>query len=119
MSRRRSVELVVFGVAAALVAACGGGSENTAKVVIEAQDFAFVPAEVTVPVGEVTVELRNTDSITHDLRLDVGGPHIEAGARSARSAVMRFDEPGEYRFICTIPGHAEGGMVGVFTVVEQ
>jgi uncharacterized cupredoxin-like copper-binding protein len=25
-------------------------------------------------------------------------------------------QPGEYKFLCTVPGHAEGGMEGTLTV---
>jgi plastocyanin len=39
-------------------------------------------------------------------------------AFSSRTTTIRFDEPGEYLYICHLPGHEAYGMVGVLAVTE-
>jgi quinohemoprotein ethanol dehydrogenase len=41
-------------------------------------------------------------------------PLIRPG-ETARLTV-RFEEPGTYRYVCTLPGHAKAGMKGMFTI---
>lgn len=35
-----------------------------------------------------------------------------------KTTVVTFDEPGEYAFICHLPGHEAYGMRGIVRVVE-
>jgi len=96
----------------------------------------FEPAEVTVRAGQpVTFELRNEDPIEHEWlvgdelvhwahRLGTEPYHDEIPtevtipAFETKTTVVSFDKPGEYAFICHLPGHEAYGMRGVVTVVE-
>ena len=42
-------------------------------------------------------------------------------SRPGQTAKIRFviDTPGTYRILCTIPGHAEAGMVGTLVVTAR
>ena len=42
-------------------------------------------------------------------------------SRPGQTAKIRFviDTPGTYRILCTIPGHAEAGMVGTLVVTAS
>jgi len=40
-------------------------------------------------------------------------------AFQTRKTVVTFDEPGEYAFVCHLPGHEAYGMRGVVQVVEE
>ena len=75
-------------------------------------------ADVTVTAGEWTLlEFRNEDPVVHDWMVE-GIPNLEVIARPGQTETLRFvlDEPGEYMVTCSVPGHAEAGMVGMLTV---
>ncbi|MDR7419594.1 MAG: cupredoxin domain-containing protein [Armatimonadota bacterium] len=87
------------------------------KVLIKARDFSFDPKEVTVRAGDVTFEIKNEGSIEHNFIIEDGNRRkiaeiaiIEAGKTDDVKATVR---PGNYAFVCTLPGHREAGMVGV------
>lgn len=76
------------------------------------------PADVRVSAGEfVVVDLVNDDPIFHDWRVE-GLANVDAGARPGQTQHLRvrIDTPGTYRIVCTVPGHAEAGMVGTLVV---
>lgn len=80
---------------------------------LAAGDFAFKPAEITVKAGEtVNLQLINQGAVIHDLYLTAGGLWVVAQPGQTATAGIRFDRPGTYQFYCTVPGHAEAGMVG-------
>ena len=85
---------------------------------VTAEDFRFSPAEVTVRAGEwVSVSFTNHDAVVHAWRVE-GIPNVDVAARPGQTATLRFvlDEPGTYMVMCSIPGHAEAGMVGMVVV---
>jgi uncharacterized cupredoxin-like copper-binding protein len=43
---------------------------------------------------------------------------VDANARPGQTQRVRFriTDPGTYRIMCTVPGHAESGMVGTLVV---
>jgi len=96
--------------------AIDGASQS---VPVTAEGFRFSPAEVTVQAGRwVVVEFTNDDEVVHDWMVE-GIPNVDIAARPGQTARLRFvlDEPGEYMIMCSIPGHAEAGMVGLLTVL--
>ena len=65
--------------------------------------------------GKVTFVFKNVGHVLHDF--SIGGkktPLIGPG-KTAKLAVT-FEKKGKYSFLCTVPGHAQAGMKGVFTV---
>jgi uncharacterized cupredoxin-like copper-binding protein len=90
----------------------------------------FEPSVVTVPAGvQVTITLRNDDPIDHEWIVGPAEVHevhrhgteaVHAGratevtvpALSSRTTTITFDEPGEFAYICHLPGHEEYGMKG-------
>ena len=97
----------------------------------------FQTETVTVAAGvPVTFELRNEDPIAHEWivgdeevhtrhRLGTEPYHdaipteVTIPAFETRTTVVTFDKPGEYAFVCHLPGHEAYGMRGVVRVVEQ
>ena len=66
------------------------------------------------------MESKNESSTGHDIALKdasgkelAGGKVVEGGGVSEFSADVK---PGKYEYLCTVPGHAAGGMVGTLTV---
>lgn len=126
--------LVLAGALALLGGAFGGDSPATATIGIRYSNFE--PAFVEVPAGvPVTFTLRNDDPIEHEWI--VGPPEVHdvhrtgteayhdqrptevtIPALAVRATTITFDEPGEYRFICHLPGHEAYGMAGTLRVVE-
>lgn len=118
-----------------LLAACGGESSESVALTFDGSDmFQFIPATASVPAGaEVTVTFNNVGVLEHNWVLipsDVdplratnqdGLPGATSGSVAAGGSVtftFTAPAPGDYQFVCTIPGHAAGGMVGTLRVGE-
>jgi uncharacterized cupredoxin-like copper-binding protein len=129
-----TIALAPVVVAAAIVMmACGEGSR---RETIEIHFSKFGPAVVEARAGEpITITLRNTDPIEHEWLVGDAAMHerhrtgteayhdeipteVTIPALQTRVTTVTFDEPGDYKFICHLPGHEAYGMVGVLRVVE-
>lgn len=117
-----------------LLAACNGATAPPpVTLTFDGNDsFQFIPATESVPAGaEVTVTFNNVGVLEHTWtlippdadplmaleadRIGAAGSGVLAGGESATFS-FTAPEPGTYIFVCTIPGHAAGGMVGTLTV---
>lgn len=110
---RRAALAAGVGVTVGLAAACGGddaaelGTPPAGDVVIVADTATFTPDEVELPAGrDVTVVLQIEDrDLAHNIRFpDVAGnpkTRLERGPRY-QTLTVRFDEPGEYRYVCDL-----------------
>lgn len=126
----------LFALLTLLVSACGGGaSANEATITIHFSSFQ--PDVTSVYAGEpVTFTLRNDDPLDHewivgteevhnrhrtgtDATHDTFPNEVTVPAFSTRITTLTFDEPGEYQYICHLPGHEAYGMVGTLRVVER
>jgi uncharacterized cupredoxin-like copper-binding protein len=126
-----ALALGLTGIAAAWVGAEGLGDD---RAEITMRYSSFGPAVVTATAGEpITIVLRNDDPIDHEWLVGDeafhdrhrGGTEAHHGARPTEVSVppgaivtttVTFRLPGEYRFICHLPGHEAYGMVGVVRV---
>lgn len=91
---------------------------NAGEVWVASTEFKFVPATVHVSTGrQVTLVLDNSQAETeHGIDVSVLGFHLIArGGQVARKAFI-FDKPGEYAFVCDLPGHRDAGMKGKLIV---
>jgi len=135
---KRITLILILGIVALTAVACGGAAEEAPQTelvresVIAEDSFDYTPGSITVSEGaNVTIELVNEGSLEHswvlmDSDIDpVTATDEEAlnGITSGKvaggeSSRFSFEAPaaGSYQFVCTIPGHAAGGMVGTFTV---
>jgi uncharacterized cupredoxin-like copper-binding protein len=131
-----ALSLGLAGIAAAWVRAPGlTDAPATANIRIHFSKFS--PTEVIASAGvPITITLVNTDPIAHEWL--VGDPafherhrrgtepehglrptevSLAAGARA--TTTVQFERPGDYLFICHLPGHEAYGMVGVLRVVPS
>jgi plastocyanin len=81
----------------------------------ESGALAFTASTATAPPGNLEFVMENPSPIQHNIALEGGveGDVVGTGGTS------RFEEnlkPGKYTYVCTVPGHAEGGMTGELTV---
>ncbi len=128
--------LIVLGALAIVLAACGGNEDGpggaSAELTVELTEFAFDPAEVSVPAGEeITVTVNNVGSVEHNWIVLARGTRIAeeseipddlAGFALVASETL---DPGSsatvtftatsgdaYQIICSLPGHFTAGMEG-------
>ena len=96
--------------------------------------LTLIHVAVTVPAGQpVNVTLNNTDPIEHEWivgteevherhRNGTDGYHnqipteVTIPALTTSKTMVRFDTPGDYPFICHLPGHEAYGMKGILRV---
>ena len=105
--------LVSLVVAAAAVAR----SSATAVSVTAGKpsEFRFTLSKKTVPKGAVTFRVSNRGTVSHDFKIAGKRTKLIPKGKSA-TLTVRLPKAGKYRFLCTVPGHAAGGMKGVLTV---
>jgi len=94
------------------------GSAAAHEITVVGEEFTFEPQRVEAEVGE-TVEIRfkNEGRLSHNLTfegLEAETETIQAG--NTTTVKVTPQSPGTYRFICTVPGHAEAGMEGRLVV---
>ncbi len=129
------LKLLAVALSAALLAACGQASASSESAEIAIRHSRFDLAEVTVRAGvPVTFTLRNTDPIEHEWIVGEAATHdrhrtgtepahdtvaeeVTLPAYATRTTTVTFEEPGEYQFICHLPGHEAYGMRGTVRVV--
>lgn len=121
----------------AAIAVAAGGSEprRVARATIGMHFSKFSQTEVTVAVGApVSIELVNQDPIEHEWIVGDDAVHLRhrtgtepyhdeiptevtLRAYETKTTIVSFATPGEYTFVCHLPGHEEYGMRGVIHVV--
>ena len=107
---RRSAGLgVAVGTIALAATACGSSGSSTTT--------AAASTSQTAPAGKVTIVLTNDSAIQHSIAIkapgDVPGQVVSQGQMSTTTATLKA---GTYQYYCTVPGHAQSGMVGTLTV---
>jgi mono/diheme cytochrome c family protein len=77
--------------------------------------LAFASSKATAPAGALEFVMANEASVQHNIALegDGKGPVVGKGQKSTFKATLK---PGKYTYLCTVPGHADGGMKGELTV---
>ena len=115
------VAILGLALATTVVAADRAVTASLPTVAVTAKDVRFTPPDVTVRAGEWTqITFTNADPVVHDWMVEAI-PNLDAVARPGQTATLRFvlDTPGTYAIECSIPGHAEAGMVGTLTVLPR
>jgi uncharacterized cupredoxin-like copper-binding protein len=126
-----ALSLGLAGIAAAWV---HGPAPTPAKAQIRIHFSAYGPTEVVATAGvPITITLVNTDPIDHEWLVGDAAfherhrtgtePHhgarpteVSLSSGSTVTTTVTFEAPGDYLFICHLPGHEAYGMVGVLRV---
>jgi uncharacterized cupredoxin-like copper-binding protein len=135
----RALGLILGSVGIAVLAAAWvagparGGAATSAEIRIHFSHYT--PSEIVATAGVLLrVTLVNTDPIDHEWLVgDVAfhqrhrtGTEQHHGARpnevslapgESKTTTVVFDTPGDYLYICHLPGHEAYGMVGVLRVL--
>ena len=135
----RTIGLILASVGVAVLAAvwvagpARGGASTSAEISIHFSHYT--PSEIVATVGvPLRVTIVNTDPIDHEWLVGDAafhqrhrtGTEQQHGARpnevslapgESKTTTVVFDAPGEYLYICHLPGHEAYGMVGVLKVL--
>jgi cytochrome c oxidase subunit 2 len=68
---------------------------------IVAQTWTFNPAEITVPAGSIVKFYVTSRDVQHGFKLQNTNVNMQIVPGQVSSLAVKFDEPGEYEFICT------------------
>ncbi len=91
-------------------------SSEGGSIVLEALDpYEWSATEVTVQAGD-SIEVVNAGVSQHNFVVEELGIEQDLTAEPVSITIPEDAAPGEYEFICSIPGHAENGMVGTLIV---
>jgi nitrite reductase (NO-forming) len=76
--------------------------------------FRLSTKSVSKP-GTVTFVFKNIGHVLHDFKINGKHTPLIQPGKTAK-LVVTFKKKAKYPYLCTVPGHAEAGMKGVFTV---
>jgi nitrite reductase (NO-forming) len=136
MTRKGSLFLIVAACVAALTApaafARAAHQSGTTVTVQEAKpsEFSFTLSTKAVKPGSITFKITNMSSsgLAHDFKICTSPSTSDAansctgkgtsplGKGASASLTVTLAKPGKYEYLCTVPGHAAGGMKGLLTV---
>ena len=114
----------ILGVAVLLALIAGCAAEGAAQeteddviVVVGTDDLRWEPEALQIPSGGVQVELVCEPAVNHNLVIVETGEQVAICAPGETDRATLDLDPGEYVFLCTVPGHS-ATMRGELTVTE-
>ncbi|MGI8708807.1 MAG: multicopper oxidase domain-containing protein [Actinomycetota bacterium] len=123
--------VIAFGVGLIAEAAFGGGADVDATALpaasteaegnaatVELGDLFIKPSEISLEPGDASITVRNNGKTQHDFTVTGLTETKLLDPGTEETLALTGLEPGTYDFICSVPGHADGGMNGVITVAE-
>jgi uncharacterized cupredoxin-like copper-binding protein len=83
---------------------------------VSGKEFSFHLSKTSIPKPEtVTFSFHNAGTMKHNF--DIGGKKTALiGPGKTAKLTVTFHKQGRFSYRCTVPGHAQAGMKGVFTV---
>jgi plastocyanin len=114
------------GLLASAVAPIGAGKpaeEQGGTLALEAApggQLAYTATKATAKAGKVTITMKNTSGVVHNVAVQPGTNGAVLGAsklepKGTSSFTVNL-KPGTYTYFCQAPGHRAAGMVGTLTV---
>ncbi len=89
---------------------------------VELSEWAILPGKVGLPVGAVRITVINKGESSHNLVIKNGDTEIARTPNFTKAESPKEIEadlqPGNYTWLCDIPGHAEKGMTGTVNVTK-
>lgn len=117
-SRKLLVLLAVVALVAAVSALGALAATNASTVAVSAgkpSELRFALSKKVVPKGLVTFKVTNRGSLGHDFKI-AGKKTTRLAPGKSATLKVTFKKAGKYAFLCTVPGHAAGGMKGVLRI---
>jgi plastocyanin len=104
---------------AAAAAPSSGGASTIAIAANPGGALKFDKTSLTAKAGKVTIAFTNKAPEGHNFTIETSGgakvaatPTFDGGTKTITATLKK----GTYTFLCTVPGHAMGGMKGTLTV---
>jgi uncharacterized cupredoxin-like copper-binding protein len=118
--RRKTLVTALVGAALAVavpasVATAQTQSTKATTITVAMSEFKFKLSKASAPKGSVTFKVTNKGKIPHDFKIN-GKKTKLLGAGKSATLTVNFTKTGKFPYLCTVPGHAAGGMKGTFTV---
>ena len=137
---KKVASLCALALAALALVACGSSSSNSTSTASSAGggggksagggattnisadpsgQLKFNTTKLTAKAGQNTFDFTNDAPISHDFTIEdssgakVGNTPVFTGGTKSFSVNLK---PGTYKFLCTVPGHAQAGREGTLTV---
>lgn len=89
------------------------------EITVAMTELEFDPATLEVTVGEpVNLTVINRGETFHDLTIRELDVQIGVDGGQSVTSGLEFDDPGEFPYHCSVPGHAAAGMRGTLIVLE-
>lgn len=88
------------------------------EITVIGKEFSFLPSEIAVKSGQkVKIIFENKGKNSHDLVIDDLGVRTKiVGAGQTDVVEFVASRSGTFDIICSVPGHKEAGMQGIFKV---
>ena len=94
----------------------GSASTKGVSIQVKGGEFFFrLSTKSTAKPGKVTFVFKNIGHVQHDFKIAGKQTPLLQPGKTAK-LVVTFKKKGKYPYLCTVPGHAEAGMKGTFTV---
>jgi uncharacterized cupredoxin-like copper-binding protein len=112
---RRPLAIPAVLVAGALGAAATANAATTINVTAgQPEELEYTLSKRSAAAGSVTFRVTNRGTLKHDFK--IAGKKTKLIAKQRTAALTVTLRRGRYRYLCTVPGHADGGMRGTLTV---
>ena len=112
------VLIAVVSLVAAMSAFGGASATDATTVAVTAgkpSELKFTLSKKVIAKGLTTFNVTNKGSLSHDFKIaGKKTPSLKAGKKA--TIKVTFKKAGKFAFLCTVPGHAAGGMKGTLTV---
>lgn len=107
---------VVLGIGAIARVGNASAAKDSAPIAVNLREFAIEPVKLMATPGKVVLQVTNTGTMTHNLK--VTGLGATKDLRPGESATLELAgvKAGEYEVLCTVPGHAASGMKATLMV---
>jgi plastocyanin len=110
-----SVVATAVLLASAVPAMAAHSRQAGTTVTVVGTEFHFALSAKSVAHGTVTFKFENKGALGHDFSINgKKTPVINAGKTA--TLTVTFAKAGSYPYLCTVPGHAAGGMKGTLKV---
>ena len=117
-----AVAVLIALVALATAVSAFGRADAPVPVTVTAgkpTEFSFTLSKKTLKKGAtaltVNFKVTNKGAISHDFKIRAKVTKVLTKGKTQTLSV-KFLKKGKYAYLCTLPGHAAGGMKGTFTV---